>query len=439
MRLSLAPRLFRTARPPDVVLVQTSTPRGGSVSLGIEVNLLPAAIEATRRRGGLVIAQLNPRMPHTLGDAEISLDDVDLAIEVDVALPTAAATGADDGAAAIAAHIVPFTRDGATIQCGIGRVPDAVVRGLQSHRGLRVWSEMVADGVMALYRAGALDDAVPICTSFLCGSEGSTRGQTRTRGSGLVRTEVVNDPGRIAQQPGMLSINAALEVDLYCQANASYRRGEIYSGFGGQPDFVSGALHAVDGHAVIGLPSWHAPSGTSTIVPLLDAPATSFQHSVIVTEHGAAEVFGRTQTEQAALLISNAADPRARDELREAAREPCARVVGLQRPTAASRPARRASRRGCGAGRRGCRCRDPRGHGRPAHRSRRAPRRRRQRRPSRPRSTARGFRASRRAGGPPSRRRQLSPRTSPSRPTSTCRGVPSRGVRKVSVKPRRSR
>ena len=107
----------------------------------------------------------------------------------------------------------------------------------------------------------------------------------------------------------------------------------MYSGFGGQPDFVAGALHSRGGHAVVALRSWHDRSGASTIVPRLTDPATSFQHSVIVTEHGEAEVFGRSNTDQARLLIDRAADPRARDALREAARTPDPLDPRLLRPS----------------------------------------------------------------------------------------------------------
>ena len=124
----------------------------------------------------------------------------------------------------------------------------------------------------------------------------------------------------IAVNPMMISINAALQVDLFAQANASYVGGRIFSGFGGQTDFIVGALHSTGGQAVIGLPSWHAKSKSSTIVPLLQAPATSFQHSVIVTDQGSAHIFGRSQHDQARLLIEEAAAPQARDELREAAK-----------------------------------------------------------------------------------------------------------------------
>ena len=117
----------------------------------------------------------------------------------------------------------------------------------------------------------------------------------------MFRTETTNDPGKIALNPMMISINAAVQVDLFAQANASYVGGRIFSGFGGQTDFIVGALHSTGGQAVIGLPSWHEKTKSSTIVPLLDAPATSFQHSVIVTDQGCAHIFGRSQHDQARL------------------------------------------------------------------------------------------------------------------------------------------
>jgi len=116
----------------------------------------------------------------------------------------------------------------------------------------------------------------------------------------------------------MTSINAALQVDLSAQANASYRGNQIYSGFGGQTDFVVGALHASDGHAIVALPAWHDASDSSTVIERLCCPATSFQHSAIVSEHGVATIWGRSQQEQAEQLVENVAAPAARDALRRA-------------------------------------------------------------------------------------------------------------------------
>jgi acyl-CoA hydrolase len=325
-RLSLVPLLFRGSRAPDGVLLHTTTPSSGRVSLGCEVNVLPAAIEAVRARGGLVVAQVNPLMPYTYGDGEISTDDIDIAIEVEQPLAAPARAPADDTHRAIADRVSGLVPDGATLQLGIGAVPDATLDSLHDRRGLRVWSEMFSDGVMELDRRGALDADHEITASFCAGSDELLRWVDRNRRVRMLRTERANDPARIAQQRLMTSVNTAMQVDLYAQANASYRRGRIYSGFGGQTDFIVGALHSEGGQAIVALPSWHEGSGTSTIVPQLRQPATSFQQSHIVTEQGVAAIWGSAQTEQAAQLIERAADPRARDELLVAAR-----ALGLSR------------------------------------------------------------------------------------------------------------
>jgi acyl-CoA hydrolase len=319
MRLSLVPQLFVRARPPDIVLVHTSEIRAGKVSLGIEVNILPRAIEQARARGGLVIAQLNPQMPYTLGDAELDCEMIDLALEVDQELASPTARRRNEAAEAIGRNVAALVDDGSTLQLGIGAIPDAALESIAGRRGLAVWTEMISDGVLALERAGATDPARPIVTSFMFGSTELYRwvdGNPRVQ---MARTETSNDPGMIARQPGMVSINGALQVDLFAQANASRVGSRIYSGFGGQPDFTAGALHSRGGHAVIALPSWHAKSQTSTVVDTIGGQVTSFQHSALVTEQGAAEIFGRSQRAQARLIIDRIAHPSAREQLRESA------------------------------------------------------------------------------------------------------------------------
>lgn len=319
-RLSLVPRLFAGSHSPDIVLLHTTVPRGGRVSLGLEVNILPAALEAARRRGGLVIAQVNPQMPWTFGDAEISTDEVDLGFEADVPLAVPAARVVGDVEAVIGERVAALVGDGATLQLGIGGVPDATLTALQPRRGLRIWTEMFSDGVLALDRAGALNQDEQLVASFLFGSaelHAWVDGNPRIR---LLRTEVTNDPGQIAMRPQMTAINSALQVDLFGQANASWVGNRIYSGFGGQTDFVVGALHAADGLAVLALPSWHPRARCSTIVPVLEGPVTSFQHSWVITEQGAAKIWPAPSHEQARHLI-DVAHPDARALLEAAARE----------------------------------------------------------------------------------------------------------------------
>lgn len=316
-RLSLVPLLIGTAQVPDVVLVHTTRPRNGRVSLSIEVNVLPAAIAAVRRRGGVVVAQVNDRLPWTFGDAEVDLDLIDVLVEADEVLAAPVHVPIDDTAAAIGALVAERVLDGATLQAGIGAVPDATVHGLVGRRGLRVWTEMFSDSVLALEKAGALDTSTPVVASFLFGSEELMEwvdGNERVR---MVRTEISNDPSRIAANPAMVSVNTALQVDLFGQANASRINARIHSGFGGQTDFIVGALHSPGGQALIALRSWHPKADVSTIVAMVDEPVTSFQMSAVVTEQGVAEMFGRDQEEQARNLIEHAAHPVVREELRE--------------------------------------------------------------------------------------------------------------------------
>ena len=319
-RLSLVPHLFGATCPPDVVLVHTSLPSDGKVSLGIEVNILPAAIEAARERGGLVIAQLNPRMPYTFGDSEISLDDVDFGIEVDQELTSPPPMVIDDVSAAIGSRVATRVSDGSTLQLGIGAVPDAVLSGLTARRGLRVWSEMFSDGVLELERLGALDTGAPLVSSFVFGSPELYEFVDRNPRVEMRRTETTNEPSLIARNPLMVSVNTALQVDLYAQANASRVKGRIYSGFGGQTDFIVGALHSKGGQAILALRSWHPRANVSTIVPMIEEPVTSFQATTIVTEQGAADIWGHDERTQAAHLIDHAAHPDVRDELWEEAR-----------------------------------------------------------------------------------------------------------------------
>jgi acyl-CoA hydrolase len=320
-RLSLVPTLLATALPPDVVLVQTSVPSEGTVSLGTEVNVLPAAIEAARARGGLVVAQLNPRVPYTYGDSVLPCDVIDYAIEAEAPLQAPAPRPATEVSAAIADRVAPLIGDGATLQLGIGAVPDAVLAGLHGRRGLTVWSEMFSDGVLGLVKAGALDPGQPVTASFAFGSADLYAWMDRNPGVRMLRTETVNDPARIARQPRMVSVNGALQVDLLAQANATWVGGRIHSGFGGQTDFVVGALHSAGGLAVIALPSWHPKADVSTVVPRLDGPVTSFQHSFIVSEQGTAVIWGHDASGQAEQIISQVAHPSAREELRQAGRD----------------------------------------------------------------------------------------------------------------------
>lgn len=318
-RLSLVPVLFRDHFRPDVVLLHASAQRHDTVSLGTEVNILPAAIESARERGGIVVAQANRRMPYTYGDAIVYEHEIDYLVEVDEPLPTHIPAPLDDTARQIGELIGARVQDESTLQLGIGAVPDAVLASLTQQRGLRIWTEMFSDGVLELDRRGALDRDVPITASFVFGSQDLYDWLDRNKWVRMLRTERTNDPAQIARQARMTSVNAALQVDLFDQANASRVKGRIYSGFGGSTDFIVGALHSRGGQSFIALPSWHKKADVSTIVPRIDEPVTSFEHSAVATENGVATMFGRSQADRVTNLIDRAAHPDVRDELREAA------------------------------------------------------------------------------------------------------------------------
>ena len=320
-RLSLLPVLYRDHYRPDVVLLHTSPQRFDTVSLGTEVNVLPAAVEAARAGNGIVIVQSNAQMPYTYGDAQIYDSEIDYLVEVDEPLAVKPPTILDDTSRAIGSRIAALIEDNSTLQLGIGGVPDSVLAELGHRKGLRIWSEMFSDGVLDLHKGGALNDEILLTASFVFGSRELYDWLNLNRKVRMMRTERTNDPSQIARQAKMTSINAALEVDLFDQANASHVRGQIYSGFGGSTDFIVGSLHSRGGQSFMALPSWHPRANVSTIVPRLASNVTSFQHSYVATENGIADCFGHSQNDQARNLIEKAAHPSVREELRAKAHE----------------------------------------------------------------------------------------------------------------------
>ena len=320
-RLSLLPIVIRDFARPDAVFIHTSQLRHDTVSLGTEVNILPAAIETARAHGGVVIAQANKQMPYTYGDAQIYESEIDYLVEVDEPLLIKPETKFAPESLEIGQRIAALIEDNSTLQLGIGAIPDSVLSSLKDRKGLRIWTEMFSDGVLDLYKMGVLDPDILLTASFIFGSQELYEWLHLNRRVQMLRTERTNDPSAIAKQAKMQSINAALQIDLFDQANASHVRGEIYSGFGGSTDFIVGSLHSRGGRSFMALPSWHPKAQVSTIVPRLTENITSFQHSFVVTEQGAAACFGRTQSEQALNLITHAAHPDAKEELVAAASE----------------------------------------------------------------------------------------------------------------------
>ena len=309
-RLSLVSKMLENYKPVDLVLVQVSKSYNNKVSLGIEVNILPSIMESVRKRGGLIFAQLNTQMPYTFGDGEYDQSFFDYIIEEESPLGCKNTVLLNDDARIIGERISNEVKDGATLQLGIGAVPNAFLMSLSEKRkNIKIWTEMFSDGVLHLEQKGRLDTDKPIVSSFAFGSQELYTWMDRNPRIQMLRTEYVNDPSNISKQNYMTSVNAALQVDLYDQANASRIGNKIYSGFGGSTDFIVGALHSHGGKAFVALPSWHPKANVSTIIPKLIEPTTHFQHSFIVTERGLSQMYGKDQSEQALGLIKNCAHP----------------------------------------------------------------------------------------------------------------------------------
>ena len=280
----------------------------------------PAALESAKRRGALVIAQVNPSMPYVFGDGIVDVDDIDIGVIVDTPLPTAAMPSPGPTAWRIGELVASRVPDGATLQVGIGAVPDAVVAMLPDDRAFGVWTELLTDSIRLLEEAHSLDDRL-LTGTFAMGTPALYEWLDENPRVQLLRCEKTNNPSFIATQPKMASINAALQVDLFGQVNATRLRGKIHSGIGGSTDFLVGSMHSPGGQALIAMLSWHPKADCSTIVGLLGSPASATQPSVVITEQGIADLFGKSQEEQARQLIDNAAHPNAREKLWREAKE----------------------------------------------------------------------------------------------------------------------
>ena len=218
----MVPILFRDHYRPDIVFLHTSPKRYDTVSLGVEVNILPAAIEAARARNGIVIAQANKQMPYTYGDAQIYESEIDYLIEVDEPLLEKPVAEISDTQREIGDRIAALIENNSTLQLGIGGVPDAVLSALKDRKEMRIWTEMFSDGVLDLFKAGVLDEEMPLNASFLFGSRELYDWVDLNRKIRMRRTETSNDPSLIARQAKMTSINSALQIDLYDQTDVLF-------------------------------------------------------------------------------------------------------------------------------------------------------------------------------------------------------------------------
>jgi acyl-CoA hydrolase len=320
--LSDVPRLFESgALPLDAVLVNATPPDPhGFCSLGLSVEAMHAAIRAA----STVIVQLNPAMPRTLGESFIHVSDIDLAVEVDVPPYEHLVFPPNDVECRIGEYVAELVPDGATLQLGIGAIPAATASALRDHRDLGIHTEMFTDSVMDLVEAGVITGARKernrgkIVTAFLMGSRRLYDFVADNPMIEMRSVDFTNDTHVIRSFGRMTAINSAIEVDLTGQVVADSIGSRVYSGVGGQMDFIRGAALATEGRAIIALPSTAGDGSISRITPTLGAGAgvvTTRAHvRTVVTEWGVAELFGRSLRERAAALIG-IAHPDHRDRL----------------------------------------------------------------------------------------------------------------------------
>ena len=323
--LSDIPLLFSSGRIPlDVALLQVSPPdRHGYCTLGTSVDTALAAAACAR----YVVAEINDRMPRTHGNTLLHIDKISALVRTDRRLPVHDRPTPDPVTDAIGEHAAALVRDGATLQMGIGAIPDAVLRRLMNKHDLGVHTEMFSDGVVDLTEAGAITNSRKklhpgrIITSFVLGTQ---RVYDFVHDNPFVEfhpCDHTNDTARIRRNDDVVAINSALEVDLSGQVCADSIGHRIYSGIGGQMDFIRGSALSKRGRPIIALPSTASKGRLSRIVPSLTPGAgvvTTRGHvHWVVTEYGAVNLFGLSLRQRAEALIS-IAHPDFRGELRRA-------------------------------------------------------------------------------------------------------------------------
>ena len=319
------PALFRDRTLPlDAVFLNVSPPNeDGYCSFGISADLAVSATECARK----VIAQVNRSMPFSYGDALIHISRIDAAVEVDdplVEVPTAIPTETDR---AIGRHIAEMIPDGATLQIGVGGIPNAVLAALKDHRHLGLHTEALTDGVLPLLESGVIDNS---CKKVMPGVSVASLALGSKRlydymdyRENLLLKDVAwtNHPFRIAQNPKVMAINSAVEVDLTGQICADSVGTRIISGVGGQHDFMYGGSLSEGGMTFIAIPSL-TEKGQSKINPVLaeGAGVVTTRHMVqnVVTEYGVAQLRGKSIAERARALIE-IAHPKVREDLDRAA------------------------------------------------------------------------------------------------------------------------
>lgn len=325
--LSEVPALFRTrAMPLDVALISVSPPdKHGFCSLGVSVDASRAAAQSART----VVAQVNAAMPRSHGDGLIHVSDIDLAVEHTAPIFEVSQAKAGELERTIGSFVASLVEDGATLQLGIGAIPEAVLAALTDHRDLGVHTEMFSDGIVDLVERGVVTGAHKrnhpgkVVASFVMGSRRLYDFVDDNPSVLLLDVAYTNDTAVIRRNPKVTAVNSALEIDLTGQVCADSLGTFQYSGVGGQMDFIRGASLSERGKPIIALPS-ATSRGESRIVPYLKPGAgvvTTRAHvDYVVTEHGAASLHGKNLRQRARALIG-IAHPAHREALERAAWE----------------------------------------------------------------------------------------------------------------------
>lgn len=308
--LSEVPLLFRRrVMPVDVALVQVSPPDiHGFCSLGVSVDVTKAATDVA----GKIIALVNPKMPRSLGDGLIHTSRFDAMVYHDASIHTADPKPLSDNELAIGKHIAGIVEDGATLQLGIGAIPNAVAHFLVNHKNLGVHTEMFSDGILPLIEKGVINNSLKskhagkTVGSFAIGSQKLYDFIHDNPAVAMLDAAYVNDASNIRKNPKATAINSAIEIDLTGQVCADSIGNSIYSGVGGQMDFIRGASLSEGGKPIIALAS-QARNGVSKIVPTLKTGAgvvTSRAHvHFVVTENGVADLYGKNIAQRVKQLI----------------------------------------------------------------------------------------------------------------------------------------
>ncbi len=319
--LSEIPALFRSgAIKIDFALIQVSPPdEHGFCSLGVSVDITPAVLETAR----YIIAQVNPRMPRTHGGGFIHVSKITAMVEVNDEIPEILVEQPDELTCKIASHVATLIEDGATLQMGIGKIPNAVLSMLTNHKKLGIHSEMFSDGIIDLVQAGVITGELKkkrqykIVSSFMLGTRRLYDFVDDNPLVEMLDIGYVNDTHIIRQNPKVTAINSALEVDITGQVCADSIGVKMYSGVGGQMDFMRGASLSEGGKPIIAMPSV-TMAGESKIVAILKPGAgvvTTRAHvHYVVTEYGIAYLHGKGLAERAKALI-DIAHPLHRDGL----------------------------------------------------------------------------------------------------------------------------